>query len=378
LVGVFLIAIHEVTTALTPGIFAVGVLIAVLTIFVPAVGLLFQSRVKRSREGAVIVGDEPENIAGAADSVAQDVIGYVRLTSGSNTVRLTDGAGESQVLARSPAVKELEEGAARLNSILSVTNPSRVVLAFSEARRGESFAVLEKCYKKDVPVVTTGPASSRLLTDSVTHDGFVEVLPSPLTQRQELAKRSFDIVFAILGIVVVAPLVPVIALTVRLDSRGAVIYRQIRTEQFGATFVLPKFRTMVENAESETGAVIRDDDKDPRITAVWRFLRATYLDEIPQLFSILLGRMSAVGPRPERPELDSEWKQDEPAWPRRWHVKPGLTGFAQVDFDSFDEGQYPTDNLAADDRYMNEWSLWLDCKLIGLQFSKLFEKFGGD
>ncbi|MFD1646072.1 sugar transferase [Haloarchaeobius litoreus] len=359
---------------------AVAGAVSVFALLVPALGLGYQSLVARRREGAVVVGSDLDDIATAAERLDGSVTGFVRLADGVSTepVHLTDGAIELRRETLESLPTELASSGTRFGATLDSATPERVVLAFSDVTRDGAFSVLDACHARNLPVATTEPASDRLLTGSRTDDGFVEVHTSPLTPWQELEKRAFDIAFAVAGLVFVTPFVPLIALAVRLDSPGPILYRQVRTERFGNRFVLPKFRTMVENAESETGAVIMDDNEDSRITRVGAVLRTTYLDEIPQLVSVLVGRMSAVGPRPERPELDAEWTDDVPAWPRRWHVKPGLTGFAQVDFEGFDEGQYAADNLRADDRYMSEWSLWLDCKLVAMQFGKLFEKLNGD
>ena len=122
-------------------------------------------------------------------------------------------------------------------------------------------------------------------------------------------KRAFDVMFAAEGLLAFAPFIAVIALAIKLDSPGPVFYSQERTAEFGERFNVYNFLSMVTNAEAETGASISEEDAsdvDPRVTCGGRVLRQTHLDEILQLWSILVGDMSVVGPRPERPELDAD------------------------------------------------------------------------
>ncbi len=158
-----------------------------------------------------------------------------------------------------------------------------------------------------------------------------------------IAKRTVDIVSSTIGLVVAAPLFPVIAAAIKLDSRGPVLYRQRRagsllgSERLNGQphfrfveFDMLKFRTMRTDAEKVTGAVLATQD-DPRVTRVGRWLRRTRLDELPQLLSVLRGQMSLVGPRPERPELLSNLALAIPLFEERMRdVKPGITGMAQV------------------------------------------------
>jgi lipopolysaccharide/colanic/teichoic acid biosynthesis glycosyltransferase len=166
---------------------------------------------------------------------------------------------------------------------------------------------------------------------------------SAMNWKVRIAKRTIDLLAAGTLLLLVAPLLPFIALAVKLDSPGPVFYRQRRAGAFLGTerregrdelrfvlFDMPKFRTMCVDAEKGTGAVIAQRS-DPRVTRVGGFLRRTRLDELPQLWSILRGHMSLVGPRPERPELIRDLALAIPLFEERMRgVKPGLTGFAQI------------------------------------------------
>ena len=158
-----------------------------------------------------------------------------------------------------------------------------------------------------------------------------------------VAKRTIDIVAAAAGLALVAPLVPIIAAAIYVDSPGPILYRQRRAGSLRAItrergvrrlefdeFHMHKFRTMVPDAEAKTGAILAGAD-DPRITRVGRFLRRSRLDELPQFWDVLRGKMSLVGPRPERPELLRDLSYAIPLFEERMRdVKPGITGLAQI------------------------------------------------
>jgi lipopolysaccharide/colanic/teichoic acid biosynthesis glycosyltransferase len=166
------------------------------------------------------------------------------------------------------------------------------------------------------------------------------------------------------GLLVLLPVIGVIAGAIKLDSPGPVLYEQDRTATFGETFSVYKFRSMIPDAEAETGVKLSDEDAgevDPRVTRVGRVLRATHLDEIPQLWSILRGDMSVVGPRPERPEIDTEIKTDGVDWSKRWFIKPGLTGLAQINNAT---GYEPRTKLRYDIQYVREQSFVYDTKIV--------------
>ncbi len=188
----------------------------------------------------------------------------------------------------------------------------------------------------------------------------IEVVRDPAAGGTGLLKRIFDVVLAAVLLVVTAPIMALIALAIRATSPGPVLYRQTRVGKDGRPFTMLKFRTMHAEAERTTGPVLAAAN-DPRVTMLGRVLRATRLDELPQLLNVLAGDMSFVGPRPERPEFVAIYARDIHGYAERLRVRPGLTGYAQVN------GEYhtsPTTKLKYDLAYIYNRSLWLDLKIL--------------
>jgi exopolysaccharide biosynthesis polyprenyl glycosylphosphotransferase len=188
----------------------------------------------------------------------------------------------------------------------------------------------------------------------------LEARVRPLEGLPSLLKRGFDLVVASALLVVSIPILLAAALAVAASSAGGVFYRQTRVGQDGRPFRLWKLRTMRARAEEQTGAVLSTPG-DPRVTAVGRALRATRIDEIPQLWNVLVGDMSLVGPRPERPEFAGRFVESVPGYALRHSVRPGLTGLAQI------SGEYksePEIKLRYDLAYINNWSMGLDLAIL--------------
>ncbi len=184
-----------------------------------------------------------------------------------------------------------------------------------------------------------------------------------------LSKRAVDVSVGGIALLIFAPIMAMIALAIKLSSRGPVFYRQERMGLDGRRFQMLKFRTMVEDAENLTGPVWATDD-DPRVTAVGHWLRQTSLDELPQLINVLRGEMSLVGPRPERPPLIDEFRKSIPKYMLRHKVKAGMTGWAQIN------GWRGNTSLATrieyDLEYIQNWSLARDIKILLLTLLRGF------
>jgi len=178
------------------------------------------------------------------------------------------------------------------------------------------------------------------------------------------AKRAMDILLAILGFIIGLPVLLLVALAVKLTSRGPALYHQTRVGQHGKHFTFHKFRTMRPDAEAKTGPVWASKAGDPRVTPIGRMLRRTRLDEMPQLWNVLIGEMSFVGPRPERPEFVSELTEQIPYYGQRHVVRPGLTGWAQVRYTYGASTEDALQKLQYDLFYIKNLSIPLDLFII--------------
>ncbi len=177
------------------------------------------------------------------------------------------------------------------------------------------------------------------------------------------AKRVFDIAVASIGLLLAAPIIAVISLLTKLTSPGPIFYHQERVGLNGKNFVVHKFRTMRQDAEAKTGPVWSTEN-DPRVTRLGSFMRRTRLDEIPQLWNILKGEMSFVGPRPERPSFVAELTQKIPFYGQRHVVKPGLTGWAQVRYTYGASVEDAIQKLQYDLYYIKNMSIGLDVVIV--------------
>lgn len=192
-------------------------------------------------------------------------------------------------------------------------------------------------------------------------------------------KRIFDIILSFIGIVILLPIYLVIAIAIKLDSKGPVLFKQVRVGKDRRNFTIYKFRTMVVSAESKRELQIDPTNmdnfvfqskSDNRITKVGSFLRNTSLDEIPQLFNVLFGHMSLVGPRPEIPEVVKYYPEN---YYQRLLVLPGITGLAQVS----GRGEIELGKTVYYDlTYISNFSIWFDIKILFTTFFKVFKREG--
>jgi exopolysaccharide biosynthesis polyprenyl glycosylphosphotransferase len=177
---------------------------------------------------------------------------------------------------------------------------------------------------------------------------------------QTSLKRSVDTIASAVSLVLLSPVLLLVGLAVRLDSPGPILFRQVRVGKGGKHFKVIKFRTMIQDAEPD-GAPVLSSKHDPRVTRVGKFLRRTALDELPQLWNVLKGEMTLVGPRPERPQFVEEFSREFPSYPLRHVVRPGMTGLAQIygRYDSAAEHK-----LRYDLAYINNLSFFLDLRIL--------------
>lgn len=184
----------------------------------------------------------------------------------------------------------------------------------------------------------------------------------PLHPRYLRVKAAFDFMAAAVLLLLASPVLLSASLLIKLTSRGPVLYRQVRVGRHGKLFTLIKLRTMVVNAEA-AGAVWSAPN-DPRVTSVGRILRATHIDEMPQLIHVLCGQMSLIGPRPERPELVAKFDFQLPRYPDRHNIRPGLSGLAQLQLPPDSDLDSVRRKLLHDLYYVRHVSFWLDTRIF--------------
>lgn len=257
-----------------------------------------------------------------------------------------------------------------LNRLIDRMGICEVILAITNGIRDETFSALLACSAEGVRI-TPMPLLYEQLTGRVAiqHIGqhWYFALPLQFNSNRRLynfLKRIFDIGVALLGLIATGLLLPLIALIIYADSPGPIFYRQRRVGKNGCGFELWKFRSMIPNAEN--GKAVWSSESDDRITRVGRFMRRIRIDELPQFWNVLRGNMSIIGPRPERPEFTAELDKQIPFYNVRHLIKPGLTGWAQVEYrygNSVDDALH---KLQYDLYYLRHQSPWLDL-IIGLK-----------
>lgn len=335
-----------------------------LSIWLPMLFITIRRRPTITNERAIIIGDDIRYVSDVFKKINTPVLGYVSPLSGneirdSERKQVAPDGGSEQPL---PGVKRLG-GLSRLENVLIENSVDVAILAFSTTDRAEFFGALDTCHKHGVTAKAPNRQTDSVLTktEATEDDELVEIALEPWDWQDYLFKRTFDVLFAATSLLALAPLLSIIALAVKIDSSGPVFYSQARTAELGGTFQVYKFRTMLPDSESTKP---EEDETNDRITRVGRVLRKTHLDEVPQLWTILIGGMSVVGPRAIWTEEEQRLEAEVDTWRKRWFVKPGLTGLAQVhDVNSTD----PKAKLRYDLEYIRRQSFWFDVKIVTRQ-----------
>jgi len=267
---------------------------------------------------------------------------------------------------------------ASVSSFVAVHEPDIVVLTAHEVRTDTYEQLLDaaSCGFKLVGLSEFYEhAFGRVPVDTLRPTWFVNVLHLYTRPYTRLAKRAFDVVVALFGVMAVSWLLPILWLVVKkTGGPGPVIFTQTRLGEGGRHFRIYKFRTMRADAEA-TGAVWAMKD-DPRVTKVGKIMRKTRLDELPQLWNVLKGDMSIVGPRPERPEFLEQLQDVVPFWTRRHLVKPGITGWAQVRRGYTADADGTADKLSYDLWYLRHRSLVIDLAVCVKTFTTILTGAG--
>jgi lipopolysaccharide/colanic/teichoic acid biosynthesis glycosyltransferase len=338
---------------------------AILLVAIPAWFVAIRGRPSTLEDGrTVIVADNSREIDRVLAVLDIPVFGYVSLptphlsggSGGGRRAQVTDGAGAVGVSSKQAADVEYLGGLSRLEGILVEHDIDTAVFAFSETDREEFFGALATCHEYGVAAKIHREKADTVLVDDDPGSDIVDIVVEPWDWQDRVLKRAFDLGFAGFGLLVSLPLLAVISVMIKLDSPGPVFYSQERTAEFGGTFDIYKFRSMVPESEDVEPGTTED-----RVTRVGRFLRQTHLDEIPQLWSILIGDMSVVGPRAVWTDEEHLLEEDLEAWRQRWFVRPGLTGLAQINGASSED---PRRKLRYDIEYIQQQSFWFDLKIV--------------
>lgn len=234
--------------------------------------------------------------------------------------------------------------------------------------------LIKFCFEHDIRAYMTPKISDILVRSAEDITLFDTPLllnrNSGLNLEQRFLKRTMDIAFAVIMLILLSPFMLITAVLIKLQDGGSVIYKQERLTQNGRKFFVYKFRSMVVGAEKESG-IILSTQNDARITKVGNIIRKIRMDELPQIWNILIGDMSIVGPRPERPELTDLHAGNMSEFTYRLKVRAGLTGYAQV-FGKYNTTAY--DKLRMDLIYISGYSLSMDLKIMLMTFKILFQK----
>ncbi|MBI5468412.1 MAG: TIGR03013 family PEP-CTERM/XrtA system glycosyltransferase [Deltaproteobacteria bacterium] len=249
----------------------------------------------------------------------------------------------------------------------------KIVVSLSDRRGSLPLQGMLECKFSGIEVVDAPTiyerVTGKLLIENITPGWFIFSDGFRTSLLKSIFKRIFDVLFSTVGLVLALPFIPVLAVIIKLHSPGPVFFKQVRVGEKEKKFVLYKFRTMRQDAESKTGAVWAQKN-DPRVTALGKYLRKFRLDEIPQLYNVLKGDMSFIGPRPERPEFVEKLKEIIPYYSERHCLKPGVTGWAQIKYPYGASVEDAAEKLRYDLYYIKHLSLPFDL-LIMLETTKV-------
>ncbi|HMQ68741.1 MAG TPA: sugar transferase [Ignavibacteria bacterium] len=253
-----------------------------------------------------------------------------------------------------------------IKEIITGKEISEILVALEPNEKEELIEVIRYCSEEKVNIkilpdmyeIVSGMAK----TNQIYGVPLIEVMPDIMSPAGKLTKRIIDITFSVFTLILLAPVLLLVSILIKLDSKGPVFYRQVRVGRKGKEFTMIKFRSMTPEAE-EYGPEWSGEN-DPRITRMGRILRKTYVDEIPQMINVLKNEMSLIGPRPERPYFVEQLKKEMPYYYKRLSVKPGITGWAQIKHKYDTSLEDVKTKIQYDFYYIENMSLKLDFKIM--------------
>lgn len=351
--------------------------IGLLLIVIPLWFVWIRRRPTSDAGRTLIVGDDLQQINHIISTMPTPAVGYlspVLTATGRQQTAVADGG--FSVLNKGFEVRDDQDGGrgsagedshgvslsrlgglSRLTDVLVEQDIDTVVLAFRRADRGDFFGALDVCHRHGVNVKVHREYADSVLLSAGGVGELVDVDLEPWDPQEYVLKRLFDVAVAGCFLLLISPIAFLIILAIKTESKGPVFFTQQRTYMYGETFTIRKFRTLIPKKGGEVGTEIADD----RRTKLGSILRTTHLDEIPQLWSILIGEMSVVGPRPAQTKIESNFEKEATEWRKRWFVKPGLTGLAQINDAT---SQDPREKIQYDIQYIRNQSLFFDLKIL--------------
>ena len=334
-----------------------------LLVVLPAWFVWIRRRPSDEAERAIIIGDDPDRVKQLVEEVDIPLLGYLCPTVAFDRNR--DRAPTVAIMDGGTGLERLG-GLSRIEDVLVEYDVDTVVLGFEHTDRAEFFGTLDACYEHGIAAKVHRDHVDAVLTEDGEVGTLVDVQIEPWDIQDYVFKRGFDVAFAGTALLVLSPVIALIALAIKLEGNGPILFSQNRTYLFGETFTVYKFRTLKPDPEGEVGTTFEGD----RETPLGNFLRTTHLDEIPQLWSILTGGMSVVGPRPAQTALEDDFEAETAQWRQRWFVKPGLTGLAQINNAN---SQNPREKIQYDIQYIRNQGFWYDLKIVIRQLWKVFQ-----
>lgn len=310
------------------------------------------------RRNALIIGFNPKaheihDMIMKYRALGQDVVGYI-------------AAYDENIGKEYKGIKVINN-VTNLEKVIDEFNVKNIIISLDRRNEDKLLDVISRCEGKNVEIKIVPDLydiiSGQARTSQIYGVPLIDVMPELMPEWEKKLKRLMDVILSLILLIITAPITLLAAVAIKLDSKGPVFYKQERMGLNGKIFKIIKFRTMIHDAEKHTGPVWSAKD-DPRITKVGGFIRKVRIDEIPQSYNVLMGDMSFVGPRPERPYFVEKLSKEIPLYKRRLKVRPGLTGWAQVKHKYDETIDDVKMKLRYDLFYIENMSLRMDLKII--------------